>query len=102
MTFLIRTIDYTEAGREIVREREIQQTLISVGRSSENDIHLADLSVELYHLTIEEIDGSKIRVVAQSPLGFKLDGQQRTDILIGKSEGGEVSVGEKRPTFGDQ
>lgn len=100
MTFLIRTIDYTEAGREIVRERQIQQTLISVGRSSENDIHLADLSVELYHLTIEEIDGSKIRVVAQSPLGFKLDGQQRTDILIGKSEGGEVSVGEKRLTLG--
>ena len=45
MTFLIRTIDITASGREIRRERLSEAPTITVGRATENDIHLPDLAV---------------------------------------------------------
>ena len=52
MAFLIRTIDFTAAGREIIRDRVVEQDALTIGRAAENDIHLADLAVEQNHVRI--------------------------------------------------
>lgn len=53
MAFLIRTIDLTADGREIIRDRAIEKKALTIGRASENDIHLSDLAVEQNHAKIE-------------------------------------------------
>ena len=52
MPFRIRTIDQTASGREIVRERELAQAELTIGRAAENDIHLPDLAVEQRHVRV--------------------------------------------------
>ena len=52
MAFLIRTIDFTAAGRELIRDRVVKQTALTIGRAAENDIHLPDLAVEQHHVRI--------------------------------------------------
>ena len=64
MTFLIRTVDLTAAGREIVRERELAQASVTVGRATSNDIHLPDLAIEQHHLQIEPAPGGRLAITA--------------------------------------
>ena len=54
MSFIIRQISRTADGREIVRPKTVRSAEITVGRLTENDIHLADLAVEPRHATISE------------------------------------------------
>ena len=46
MTFLIRTIDLTATGREIVRDRVVEGDTLAIGRATTNDVVVADLAVE--------------------------------------------------------
>ena len=66
MDFLIRTVDYTAAGREIVREREVSTDAIGIGRASTNEIHLPDLAVEQEHLRIEPQQTGQLKLEAVS------------------------------------
>ena len=83
MAFLIRTIDLTADGREIIRDREVDEATITVGRGADNDIHLPDLAVEQYHARIDQLDGRKLRVEAAGTLGFHLDGRARSTQMKG-------------------
>ncbi len=92
MAFLIRTIDTTAAGREIVRDRTIEKPSLTVGRAAENDIHLADLAVEQSHIRID-LKGGKLTVEAVGTLGFGLDGRNVTSAAIDPQTGGEIELG---------
>lgn len=93
MAFLIRTIDHTAAGRKIVRDREIASATITIGRASDNDIHLPDLAVEQYHLTITNIASDRLEIGAVGTLGFAIDGQTVAEAVLDPNQGAEIALG---------
>lgn len=96
MAFLIRTIDFTAAGREIVRDRTLDQASLTIGRAAENDIHLPDLAVEQHHARIDlQADGT-LAVTALGTLGFTLDGRAVSEGSIDPRTGGEIALGAAR------
>ena len=66
MAFLIRTIDFTAAGREIVRDRVLDQASLAIGRAAENEIHLPDLAVEQHHARIDVQGAARLAVARES------------------------------------
>ena len=102
MAFLIRTIDFTADGREIVRERSVAGTSLTIGRAGENDLHLPDLAVEQEHARIDPGNGGKLRVAAVGTLGFKLDGKTTTTGEIDPRDGHELSFGSYRLTLSQE
>lgn len=96
MSFLIRTIDYTASGREIVREHINDRDMLSIGRAAENDIHLPDLAVEQQHATISATPDGKLEITAISTLGFGIDGRNESNATIDPSQGTELSLGGSR------
>ncbi|MEE4206501.1 MAG: cytochrome c3 family protein [Erythrobacter sp.] len=99
MAFLIRTIDTTAAGREIVRERIVEDERIGVGRAAENAVHLPDLAVEQHHVTIEAISPDALEVEAVGTLGFGLDGRTVHSETIDPRQGAEIELGSARLTI---
>ena len=93
MDFRIRSIDFTAAGREIVRTREVSAEAIMVGRDATNAIHLPDLAVEQHHLRISATPGGSLALEAVGSLGFTLDGRQVTSASVDPARGGELGVG---------
>ncbi len=93
MAFLIRTIDYTSAGREIVRERRVETAELGIGRATENEIHLPDLAVEQNHVRIVSQPSGSLAIEAVGTLGFALDGRMVTDGVIDPRAGGEIGLG---------
>jgi Cytochrome c3 len=96
MAFLIRTIDFTAAGREIVRDRTVDQASLTVGRAAECDIHLPDLAVEQLHVRIDPGADGTLTVAALGTLGFGLDGRVVTEGTIDPRTGGEIALGAAR------
>lgn len=82
MAFLIRTIDFTAAGREIIRDRVLEQDALTVGRAAENGIHLPDLAVEQRHVGITRQSDGTLAVTALGTLEFGLDGRMVTEATI--------------------
>ncbi len=96
MAFLIRTIDFTAAGREIVRDRVVEQPGLTIGRAAENDIHLPDLAVEQRHMRADLGADGTLAVAALGTLGFGLDGRVVTSGIIDPRTGGEIALGAAR------
>lgn len=96
MAFLIRTIDTTASGREIIRDRSVDKGELSIGRASQNDIHLPDLAVEQHHMRMFNTDDGMVGVESVGGLGFGLNGRTVTSGTLDPSVGGEVSVGSAR------
>jgi len=96
MAFLIRTIDFTAAGRELVRDRVVEKTSLTIGRAAENDIHLPDLSVEQHHVRIDTRGDGMLAVAALGTLGFGLDGRVASEGVIDPRTGGEIALGAAR------
>lgn len=96
MAFLIRTIDFTAAGREIVRDRTLEQASLTIGRAAENDIHLPDLAVEQHHARIDTRPDGTLAVSALGTLGFALDGRAVSEGTIDPRTGGEIALGAAR------
>ena len=96
MAFLIRTIDFTAAGREIVRDRTIDQNELSIGRASENDIHLPDLAVEQHHVRLSDAGGGLLAIESVGGLAFGIDGRTETSAQIDPNVGTELSLGSSR------
>ena len=99
MAFLIRTIDFTASGREIVRDREHAGDNLTIGRASECDLHLPDLAVEQHHATIEPAAGNQLRAFAAGSLGFTQDGKSVTDAVFAARDGVELGFGSYRLAF---
>lgn len=96
MDFLIRSIDFTSSGREIVREREVSAPGLVIGRASESDIHLPDLAVEQHHARLEAKPSGSLGVEAIGTLGFGLDGRTVKRGAIDPRRGGELAFGTYR------
>lgn len=96
MAFLIRTIDFTAAGREIIRDRVAEQASLTVGRAAECDIHLPDLAVEQQHVRITTAADGTLALEALGTLGFTLDGRVVMDGIIDPRTGGEIALGAAR------
>ena len=96
MAFLIRTIDLTADGREIIRDRAITKNALTIGRAAESDIHLGDLAVEQNHARIEQTTSGKLRIEASGTLGFHLDGKVTKSGQINPHEGAEIGFGTYR------
>lgn len=99
MQFLIRTIDLTATGREIVRERAIETGRLTIGRAAENVIHLADLAVEQHHAVIESDPGGPLHAHALGTLGFAYNGRVVGEAVIDPQEGAELGFGSYRLTI---
>jgi hypothetical protein len=99
MAFLIRTIDFTAAGREIIRDRVVEKTSLSIGRAAENDIHLPDLAVEQRHVAIDLRPDGSLTVASLGTLGFGLDGRIVKEGVIDSRAGGEIALGAARLTI---
>ncbi|WP_271438167.1 cytochrome c3 family protein [Pontixanthobacter luteolus] len=97
--FLIRTIDYTSSGREIIRDRQVDGTVLTVGRAAENDIHLPDLAVEQHHARLELTETGSIEASALSTLAFTHDGRKSTAANFDPASGGELGFGSYRLSF---
>ena len=93
MAFLIRTIAVAKSGREISRDRTLDVGELTVGRAPENDIHLADLTVELQHLSLSDSGDGMLRATALGQLPFLLDGASTTEAMIDPNAGANIIVG---------
>jgi hypothetical protein len=100
--FRIRTIDLTATGREIVRERELGQPELTIGRAAENDVHLPDLAVEQRHVRVVPASGGRLRLEAMGTLGFTVDGRSTREVTIDPGEGSELTLGSYRLQFGEE
>jgi hypothetical protein len=100
MRFLIRQIARTADGRQIVRPAEIARDAITIGRLTENDVHLADLAVMPRHAEIRRLDARRIAVTAVDTLGFDLDGRSTMAAEIDAARGAELKFGSHRLTIG--
>lgn len=96
MAFLIRTIDFTAAGREIIRDRVVDKASLTIGRAAECDIHLPDLAVEQRHVKLDTRSDGTLAVAALGTLGFGLDGRVVTEGTIDPRTGGEIALGAAR------
>ncbi len=96
--FLIRTIDLTATGREIVRDRSVETDTLAIGRAAENHIHLPDLAVEQHHAVIEPMPGGQLKARALGSLGFAHDGRVVGEALFDPREGAELGFGTYRLT----
>ena len=99
MTFRLRQIDFTASGRKIVRDRDLAQSALTIGRAAENDIHLPDLAVEARHARIEARSDGKVAIEALGTLGFTLDGKSVRSAVIDGHSGGELAFGGFRITL---
>ncbi|KLI64496.1 cytochrome c3 family protein [Aurantiacibacter marinus] len=99
MNILIRSIDVTSGGREIVREREAETDKLTIGRASENTIHLPDLAIEQQHIIITPGLKDTLDVRAAGTLGFTLDGVATEHAVIDPAKGGEIGLGAYRLQF---
>ncbi|MCL4673641.1 MAG: cytochrome c family protein, partial [Sphingomonadaceae bacterium] len=98
MAFLIRSIDFTADGREIVRDRQVAEAAIGIGRAAENTLHLPDLAVEQEHARIEPAADGKLRISAVGTLGFTMDGRKITEAEFDPRAGHEFAFGTYRLT----
>jgi hypothetical protein len=98
MIFRLRTIETTAQGREIVRDRDVATSPISLGRAADNTLHLADLSLDPHHATIAASNAGRVEVEAVGSLGFTLDGRKMHNAVIDPAVGGELRFGGYRIT----
>ena len=96
MDYTIRTIDFTSTGREIVREREVSSERLTIGRASENAIHLPDLAVEQQHLVIIPQANGALKAEAVSTLGFSHEGRTVREAIVNRGRPAEFEIGSYR------
>ena len=93
MTFLIRTIDHTATGREIVRERVVEGDRLTIGRATTNDVVVPDLAVEQHHVAITQGERGRLAMEAVSNRDFIFDGGKRKSVTFDPAKGGALTLG---------
>lgn len=99
MTFRLRQISQTADGREIVRVSERPRPVISIGRASDCDVHLADLAVEPLQAIAETGSDGFVTINAAGTLGFSVDGRVTTQARVDSAKGAELGFGGHRITI---
>lgn len=100
MKVILRSIDRTASGREIVREREVESDAITIGRATTNTIVLADLSVEQHHATLTAApSGQRLTMTAVTKHPFVFEGGKQREVSFNPATGGEFVFGTYRLVF---
>ena len=100
MIVILRTIDRTASGREIVRERAVESDAFTIGRATTNTLVLADLSVEQHHATLTAAaSGSRLTMTAETKHGFLFEGRKTREVSLDPATGGEFVFGTYRLSF---
>jgi len=99
MIFRLRQVDFTTDGRRIARDRDIEATSLTVGRSADNAIHLPDLAVEPHHAVIEAQGGASLVVKSVGTRGFAIDGRSTQQAALDPGTGGELRFGSTTVTI---
>ena len=102
MKLILRSIDRTASGREIVREREVGDLsadgAITIGRATTNALVLADLSVEQHHATLTA-SGQRLTMTAATRHSFLFEGGKHREVSFSPATGGEFMFGAYRLSF---
>ena len=93
MTFIVRQVSRTADGREIIRPRDFAQDELSIGRSTECDIHLPDLAVTLRHAMIRQIGPARAEIVATAGLPFDVNGRSTERADLDAQRGANIRIG---------
>ncbi|WP_438730097.1 cytochrome c3 family protein [Parasphingorhabdus sp. DH2-15] len=93
MSFIVRQIAYKADGSEIIRDAGSGETIITIGRNSDNAVHLPDLAVNPAHAQVEQSADGLLSVTAISGQPFYLDGKSVTSGEIDPARGGELVFG---------
>lgn len=100
MRIVLRSIDRTASGREIVRERELAGERLTIGRATTNAIVLADLSVEQHHATLAASPaGTRLVMTAETKHDFLFEGGKHHTASFDPATGGEFVFGSYRLMF---
>lgn len=100
MKLILRSVDRTASGREIVREREVAGDCLTIGRATTNTIVLADLSVEQHHATLFPApSGERLIMRAETRHAFLFEGAKRHEVSFDPATGGEFAFGTYRLVF---
>ncbi len=93
MSFILRQLSRSAEGREIVRVRTVAQAEISIGRSPDCDIHLADLAVTLHHAVLRQTAPDRAEIAATANLPFDVDGRSTERSAIDVAKGAAIRIG---------
>lgn len=100
MKLVLRSIDRTASGREILREREVTSDAITIGRATTNSVVLSDLSIEQHHATLApDPAGERLVMRAETRHGFLFEGASRHEVSFDPAAGGEFTFGSYRLLF---
>lgn len=96
MTFVIRRISTSAAGREIIRTSEVAGDVVAIGRDPANDIVLTDLSIAPQHARLVRTTADLVRVEALTDFPLRVDGSRTQAADIAVARGGTVAMGDYR------
>lgn len=94
MTFVIRRISTSAAGREIVRTSEVEGDVVAIGRDPGNDIVLTDLSIAPSHAQLMRTGADSVEVEALTDFPLRVDGRRTRRGAITLTRGGSVGLGD--------
>jgi hypothetical protein len=93
MAFIVRTVARTADGRDIIRPKSFARHQLTIGRGTENDIHLADLAVTLHHAIVRDLGHGMVEIAATAGLPFHIDGKQSEQAEVNAEAGATVRMG---------
>jgi predicted CXXCH cytochrome family protein len=93
MSFIVRTVARTADGRDIIRPKAFSQAELTIGRGTDNDIHLPDLAVTLHHAVIRTAGAGQIQIAATAGLPFIVDDKSVEHATINVNQGAIVRLG---------
>ncbi len=99
MTLVLRQITKRATGGEIVRERELADGAVRIGRGADCEVRIADLAVSLHHATLS-LDGGRVRIEATGDQPFGVDGKFVHSATVKPADDAVLTFGDHRLTVG--
>jgi hypothetical protein len=93
VSYLLRQVSRSADGREIVRTRTVDRPELTIGRSPDCDIHLADLAVTLHHAIFRQRGAGSVEVAATANLPIDVDGRSTERAQVDVATGASVRIG---------
>lgn len=100
MSIVLRQITKRATGGEIVRERELADGTVRIGRGADCEVRIPDLAVSLHHATLS-LDGGKVRIEAKGDQPFGVDGKFVHSASVKPSDNAVLNFGDHRLAVGD-
>ena len=99
MSIVLRQITKRATGGEIVRERELADGAVRIGRGADCEVRIPDLAVSLQHATLS-LDGGKVRIDAAGDQPFGVNGKFVHSATVKPSDKAVLNFGDHRLAVG--